>query len=838
MPPTHCLLACFPLAASIALGGSALCAEPNAAELQRQFTESVQPLLRSYCQACHGKEQPKAKLDLTRFATAADATNAHHTWQQVLERLEAGEMPPEEAKRQPTRDERQLIVTWIRALRADAATRNAGDPGVVPARRMSNAEYNYTIRDLAGVDIRPAQEFPIDPANEAGFDNSAESLSMSPALAKKYVEAARLVADHLALKPQGFAFAPHPVATDTDRDKYCVRRIVDFYYQQPTDYAEYFLAAWRYKHRAALGQPNASVPDVAAACGVSPKYLSTVWSALTQEDEDVGPLAKLQAMWRDLPLPEGNREQAVIEGCRAMRNFVKQLRRKLEPPVTGLKAPGIHDGSQCFVLWKNRQYAANRRTCNPAALVVQTNSVGDASDADLAVPADETERKRYEASFARFASIFPDAFFVSERGRDYVGKPREQQEKGRLLSAGFHSMMGYFRDDGPLYDMILDPAQQTELDALWQELDFVANVPIRQHQGFLWFERTDSRYMRDPEFDFARAEDKDAASAEKITRLSEVYSAKARRNGASEVALEAIAQHFRDINARVRWVEQKRLAAEPSHLAALVGFAERAYRRPLADEERERILSFYRELRDRDELTHEEAMQDAIVSVLMSPHFCYRMDLIAPAEGRRALTDYELASRLSYFLWSSMPEAELLARAAAGDLHQPDVLSAQARRMLLDERFRGLATEFGGNWLDFRRFESHNAVDRGRFPTFNGELRQAMFEEPIRFFVDLAQRDGSVLGFLDGRHTFVNRVLAEHYEMFDLDLAQDEWRRVDDASTQGRGGLLPMAVFLTQNAPGLRTSPVKRGYWANRSAAAQRARTARRRSKTRRAHPA
>ena len=122
------------------------------------------------------------------------------------------------------------------------------------ARRLSNAEYDYTIRDLTGVDLRPTREFPVDPANEAGFDNSAESLTMSPALVKKYLEAARSVADHLVLKPRGFAFAPFPMVADTDRDKYCVRQIIEFYKRQRTDLAEYFLAAWRYQHRKALGR--------------------------------------------------------------------------------------------------------------------------------------------------------------------------------------------------------------------------------------------------------------------------------------------------------------------------------------------------------------------------------------------------------------------------------------------------------------------------------------------------------------------------------------------------------------------------------------------------------
>jgi len=137
---------------------------------------------------------------------------------------------------------------------------------------------------------------------------------------------------------------------------------------------------------------------------------------------------------------------------------------------------------------------------------------------------------------------------------------------------------------------------------------------------------------------------------------------------------------------------------------------------------------------------------------------------------------------------------------------------------------RGLATEFGGNWLDFRRFEEHNAVDRERFPSFTNELRQAMFEEPIRLFVDMATRNRSVLDLLYGKDTFVNRSLARHYGMpvsprpwWDWGGAgRDEWVHIEDADRYGRGGVLPMAVFLTKNAPGLRTSPVKRGYWVVR----------------------
>ena len=127
------------------------------------------------------------------------------------------------------------------------------------------------------------------------------------------------------------------------------------------------------------------------------------------------------------------------------------------------------------------------------------------------------------------------------------------------------------------------------------------------------------------------------------------------------------------------------------------------------------------------------------------------------------MSSYALASRLSYFLWASMPDEELLRHAAANDLQKPAVLLAQARRMMKDSRVRGLATEFTGNWLAFRLFETNNAVDRQRFPQFNNDLREAMFQEPIRYVEDTIQNNRSVFDLLYGNYTFVNPVLAKHY---------------------------------------------------------------------------
>jgi hypothetical protein len=754
------------------------------APLERRFATEVRPFVKRYCVSCHGPRKPKASLDLSRDATAAAVAGNARQWEQVLERLQAREMPPETAKRQPSPEERAAVIAWLRGLRDREARRHAGDPGPVLARRLSNAEYDYTIRDLTGVDIRPTREFPVDPANEAGFDNSGESLAMSPALLKKYLAAARRVADHVVLKPDGFVFAPHPVVTDTDRDKYCVARIIAFYERHKVDLADYFLAAWRFQHRAALGKPKAALRDFAAEAGLSARYLKAIWSLLQEDPPATGPLGEVQAEWRKLPA--NAREQAEARrACERLRDRVLRLRKGIAPRVQPLTVKGISQGSQPFVLWRNGRLATQH----------------------LRLP-DDTP-----AADARFCRVFPDAFVVTERAPYY---DPGSSPKGRLLSAGFHLMQGYYRDDGPLCEWILDERQRRELDALWDELNFVTLAPQRQFKDFVFFERAEPpRFMYEAEFDFARSEDRDVTSEAKMTRLAKVYLAKARKQGASAEALGAIETYFAGIAADIRRVERARLAAEPSHLKALVRFAERAYRRPLSAAERDGLLAFYHTARQRDGLGHEEALRDTLVTVLLSPHFCYRIDLPGPGTAARPLSDYALASRLSYFLWSSMPDEELLAHAAAGDLHRPEVLKAQARRLLRDPRVRGLATEFGGNWLDFRRFEEHNSVDRERFPAFTNELRQAMFEEPVRYLVDVAQRDRSVLDLLYGGDTFVNRPLARHYGMPEPK-GPDEWAHVVDAGRYGRGGLLPMAVFLTRNAPGLRTSPVKRGYWVVR----------------------
>ncbi|PWU07221.1 MAG: hypothetical protein C5B51_10495 [Terriglobia bacterium] len=828
------------------------------ATLDQHFQTRVRPFVAQYCAGCHSGPAPAGGFNLKAYTSLEQVRQGFAHWEFVRTRLAAREMPPE-AMPQPPDGARQQVIDWIEAVRKEAR-KQAGDPGIVLTRRLSNAEYDYTIRDLTGQDLRPAREFPVDPANPEGFDNSGESLTMSAALLNKYLQAARSVADHLVFKPDGLDFAPHPMLVETDRDKYAVQRILNFYLRQPTDFADYFEAAWRYRYRAALGKRAATLASTASEARVSPKYLPMVWEILHDPDP-LGPIARLQAMWNELPAPGTGSEEVVRAQCREMRKYVRRIRRETGMQFAAPRARGLVAGSQPLLYWKNLQFALHRRESDPEALRNDTDppepppvvpkypdlhqeaaprwaalvGVERARDRELSVPADD--RRRYEAAFARFASVFPDGFYVSERGRYF---PDDSEDKGRLLSAGYHNTMGYFRDDQPLMEVILDDQGRQELNRLWNEFDFIAAYTERTWVQY-FFNQSGEVEGKGAEAGSPRPADHEVTDEAVIMALKQAYLDRAAgippKGGLSEaelrrlpgeprreqvvksdpVAPEAIRSFFDGINATLRGLEKEHREAEPKQLVALLGFAERAYRRPLADAERADLRAYYRKLRDADGLSQEAALRETVVSVLMSPDVLYRVDPLDAAGGStspiRPLAPYALAGRLSYFLWASMPDRQLMAHAASGDLEKREVLLAEVRRMVQDPRVHGMAAEFGGNWLDFRHFETNNTVDRDRFPEFNHDLREAMFQEPVRFLENMMRNNASILDLLYGDYTFVNPTLASHYGMPPVTGDTSTWVRVDDAGKYERGGILPMAVFLTENSPGLRTSPVKRGYW-------------------------
>ncbi|HRK22058.1 MAG TPA: DUF1592 domain-containing protein [Fimbriimonadaceae bacterium] len=239
-------------------------------------------------------------------------------------------------------------------------------------------------------------------------------------------------------------------------------------------------------------------------------------------------------------------------------------------------------------------------------------------------------------------------------------------------------------------------------------------------------------------------------------------------------------------------------------------FLRRAFRRPTTEAEVERYAKFVAQAQREGE-TFEEGMRIAVAAALVSPHFLFRIELDQPTAGTKTtvLNDHQLASRLSYFLWSSMPDPELMQLADRGLLKNPATLRSQADRMLKDPKAAALTQNFANQWLTLRKLDDLSP-DPELFPSYDDRLRDDMKRETEMFFADVVRSDRSVVEFLDAPYTFLNARLARHYGV--PNIAGENFRKVTLPNSR-RGGLLTMASVLTVTSNPNRTSPVKRGKW-------------------------
>jgi hypothetical protein len=239
--------------------------------------------------------------------------------------------------------------------------------------------------------------------------------------------------------------------------------------------------------------------------------------------------------------------------------------------------------------------------------------------------------------------------------------------------------------------------------------------------------------------------------------------------------------------------------------------ARRAFRRPLRDGELERLMMLYREEAAAG-VSFPQSLALPLVASLASPHFLFRIELDGPSEPSqtaRPLNGHELATRMSYFLWSSMPDDELFGLAESGQLATPATQADQVRRMLADPKAQALVENFFGQWLELRNLNKI-VPDPERFPSFNDDLRESMKRETLAFVAHIVAGNRSVLEFLDADYAFLNEPLARHYGIAGVEGAEFRQVALPDAR---RGGLLTQASVLTLTSNPTRTSPVKRGKW-------------------------
>lgn len=913
------------LAACLVLGPlAALASEPASfSALGGQYDRAMRPMLRQFCLDCHSMAVRLGELDLERFNSLSEVRRGTKVWVKVAEMLDKGEMPPKGAK-QPRPEQRKQLRDWVeRYLRLEALA-NAGDPGPVVLRRLNNAEYNWTIRDLTGVDLNPAKEFPADSAAGEGFTNTGNALVMSPALLKKYLDAGKEISRHAVLTPDGFRFSPQATQRDwTDEILAQIRAL----YREFVDQADlgvgsavgnlnvhtntriglagrlplekYFAATLA--ERKALMAGEQAIRTVARRRGLNAKYLGLLWANLSgsipsllldplrarwrnANPQDAAALADdvtswQKGLWAFGPVGLIGRQGGPSRWMEPMSPVVTQqeLRFKIpalaagekeEEVVLSLVANDAGDGNQHdFLVWqKPRLVAKDRpdillrdvrrmsqrgtvesagpstdvvpwgldpgifgkhphgRAIDPDSLCVrapsvitirlpaslaegyhlvttamldkETGSLGSVQPevvAGNAAPKSELLPSEVAITYSTVTQVFSDhrdvsfvrPILVAERSplRDHILSGFEAHRNLFPAALCYTQIVPvdevltlalFYREDDHLVRLMLDDAQKARLDRLWEELHYVSQSPL----------------MR-------------------VTALDLLMEAMAGNGVSDRSQYNALLPLRKPFTEDAEVFKKELIDSEPKHVDALVNFAAEAYRRLLSPAETDDLRGLYRRLREQ-ELPHDEAFRLTLARVFVASPFLYRLETAPVGPATAAVSDWELASRLSYFLWSSQPDKELRTAATAGTLHRPAVLTRQARRMLTDARIRRLATEFAGQWLHIHDFASVEEKSKKHFPEF-ADLRGDMYEESILFFADLFQRDSSLLNLLNADHTFLNERLARFYGMQGVDGA--DWRRIDGVQKHGRGGILGLATTLAKQSGASRTSPILRGNW-------------------------
>jgi hypothetical protein len=386
-----------------------------------------------------------------------------------------------------------------------------------------------------------------------------------------------------------------------------------------------------------------------------------------------------------------------------------------------------------------------------------SSNVAVAFESPIVVADESRARARFEKEFAEFRRIFPIALCYTKI----------------VPSDEVVTLTLFHREDEPLVRLMLDDSEKATLDRLWSELHFVSQGALTLVDAFeqLW--------------QFSTQDGPDRPNGDK--RLAPLR----------EPIMQGAAA-FRKLL----------VDTEPRHVDSAVEFAGRAWRRPMTAQEKDSLRTLYKSLRAQS-ISHPDAIRMVLARTLVAPAFLYRGE--QPSAGSKAapVSPWELATRLSYFLWSGPPDEALLAAAQDGSLLKPEVLAAQSKRMLKDGRVRRLATEFGCQWLHIRDVATLDEKSERHFPTF-ASVRGALQEEAVLFLMDFFSENRSVLSLLEADHTFLNGELAAHYG---LEVKGPDWRRVEGLRAIGRGGILGFGSTLAKQSGASRTSPILRGNW-------------------------
>lgn len=665
------------------------------------YKTRIRPFLIKYCVSCHGPDKQKAKLRLDTLDPDMTHGNDTDMWQEVLDLINVSEMPPQEAKPQPSRSERQVVVDALTASLRQAmeARRSTGGRNVL--RRLTAYEYNNTLRDLLHLDLRYAADLPPEGSAKEGFKNNSRVLGTSALHIEYFERIARSALEKIILTPT----------------------------EQP---APYFVR-------------------------VEPEL------AFNPEPEKSGSAKKKK-----------QRKQRKTTGVGfGIKGEHYRPGKQAKAPIFRLDH-GELSGDGILL-------AGNRPSDKVGDPFTRDRKIGGAKGAGRSGYQPEFRVEMYEVPYDAPVLVRIHASAIPGKGETY---PRLSFELGSFRGAGV--------------------SDQKE----------AANLEIRSTQP-----KTYEFVVQGANFPF---------QSNKPSRPSYFRIFNDFRRGTSRLTYDELPK------LKIDWVEIKgnhyeswpspqkqailfdsdKRGNEPLYAREVIAkFMMRAYRRPVSSGEVDRKLALFQKLRIQED-SFEATMISTLTAVLCSSHFLL---LTEPAEEivdasvtkKRQLNDYELASRLSYFLWSSMPDATLFGLASKGQLHQPAVLLAQVRRMIADKKTIGFSRNFASQWLDLAGIR-RLAVNPEYFD-FEEKTKDLFEEESIQFVHHVMKQNLSITSFIDSDFAILNPSLARHYRIPGISGGGFEARSVD--KEHHRGGLMTQASMLFGNSTGAETHPIKRGVW-------------------------
>lgn len=712
------------------------------------YEKQVLPVLQKFCYDCHGDGMDKGNVALDKHGDFAAAFADKKFWDNVREHVDTHVMPPEK-KPQPSNEERAVIVKWIEdeVFWVDPSH---PDPGHITLRRLNRSEYNNTVRDVFKVDSRPADNFPPDDTGY-GYDNIGDVLSLSPLLMEKYLKEARKVADEAVwVKTTGrlardkSAHEFQDIGDVSDRLADDVRSIT-----KNGDIAAKFevpaSGVWRAELEVSAIQAGPEKVKLAVLVDGTEVRQFEVNADLKGSKGE-----KWERVRFDLPMKSGYRMVTV----RFLNDFYDEK-----------ASDANHRDRNAFMRYFSFQGPLVFRTPDQSKLLDWL------CDGKRIAP----------ASLTLLGSDF-------DAGSSDVGV---DDERICFASSGEAHRSIDIPADGTYTLRMTVGADQAgpELAKLRVSLGGTVVADAR--------EITVKKSGATEEWTFHPTLKKGPCDF-RVEFLNDFYDAKGKKDRNAyfnSATLEASGDRGSTVDRETlrAWIDA-------------IGL--KAMRRPLDEADRQKINTLA-DMVLQDGGSMVDALKLACEGMLVSSKFLFRGGATpsgAVENGAVPVDEFTLASRLSYFLWSSAPDDELLRLAQKGELRKN--LPQQIARMIGDARAWALTENFAGQWLQLRDIELVSP-DRRRYPEFSSKLASAMKKESQLYFDHIYRENCSVLEFLDSDYTFANDQLARYYGLPERVKSQ-EFEKVSLAGT-ARGGILTQGSILTLTSHPNRTSPVKRG---------------------------